>query len=439
MTRTSFCLIGCILFFPGLGRGQSVYEKGYFIDLKNQKTACYIKVEAWKAHSEITFLKSYNHPLQTQSLDSLSEIAIDSLFKLKRLVVQIDISGDDDSLLSYVHEPEWNEEEIFLWTLVEGNTTLYAYEGGGLKRYFFKRGNDPIEQLVYKRYRTREGTSLNESFKQTLYEKVNCIGSSNTYFTNLRYDEQSLSAHFVLENKCLGSVANVYPTRREDPATRLPQLEKLDSEEVPVSTRARTPSKEPTRFTADRKRINYFGLEINPLIRQIINLNPNSTPTDNPFQVQFALNSNKTGRGFGLGFSYSRSKTVDNPSTSQRETINRDIAFRGGYERKLQLSRRWIFFYGYDLLLGGATLHTETSDPVFGTITTETKRNLWGLGPRTGLMLLLGDRVTVSTESNLYLRFITDKTSLTGTADSEQRTTELEITLPIVLFLSVRF
>lgn len=439
MTRTSICLIGYILFFPVLGWGQSVYEKGYFIDLKNQKTDCYIKVDAWKAHSEVTYLKSYTDPLQTQSLDSLSEIAIDSLFKLKRLVVQIDISGDDDSLLSYVQEPEWSEEEIFLWTLVEGSTTLYVYEGGGLKRFFLKRGNDPIEQLVYKRYRTREGTSLNESFKQTLYEKANCADNSNIYFTNLRYDEQSLTNHFVLENECLGNVAKVYPTRRQDPAVRLPQLEKLDAEEIPVNTKARAPAKEPTRFTADRERINYFGLEINPLIRQIINLNPNSTPTENPFQIQFASNSNKTGRGVGLGFSYSRSKTIDNPSTSQRETINRDIAFRGGYERKLQLSRRWIFFYGYDLLLGGATLHTETSDPVFGTIITETKRNLWGLGPRTGLMLLLGDRVTVSTESNLYLRFITDKTSLTGTTDSEQKTTEFEITLPIVLFLSVRF
>lgn len=435
MTRTSICLIGCILFFPGLGWSQSVYEKGYFIDLKNHKTLCYIKMEPWKAHSEITYLKSYNDPLQTQSLDSISEIAIDSLFKLKRVIVQIDISGDDDSLLSYVQEPEWSEEEILLWTLVEGHTSLYAYEGGSLRRYFYKRGNDPIEQLVYKRYRTREGTSLNESFKRTLNEKMNCSDSSNTYFTNLHYDEQALTHHFVLENECLGSTAKVYPTRREDPTVRLPILEKLDSEEVSVPTKA----KEPTRFTADRERINYFGLEINPLIRQIINLNPNSTPTNNPFQLQIASNSNKTGRGFGLGFSYSRSKTIDNPSTSQRETINRDIAFRGGYERKLQLSRRWIFFYGYDLLLGGANLHTETSDPVFGTITTETKRNLWGLGPRTGLMLLLGDRVTVSTESNLYLRFITDKTSLTGTADSEQRTTELEITLPIVLFLSVRF
>lgn len=440
MSRFLFLLIGYVLLFSDPGWCQSVYERGYFIDLNNQKTECYIKVEAWKAHSEITYLKSYHDQLQTKSLDDLSEIAIDSLFKLKRVSVQIDISGDQESLLSYTPEPEWSTEEIFLWTLVEGNSSLYAYEGGGLKRFFYTIGGDSIEQLIYKRYHLRDGIGLNEAFKQTLFERINCRDSSSSYFKDLRYEEESLIQHFVSENACHGIAAKVYPIKREDPAVRLPQLASLDSEEIPVKQSSKpTKQKESTIFTEERERIRYFGIEMNPLIRQIINLNPNSTPTNNPFQLQFASNSVKTGRGYAIGFSYMRSKTVDNPSTSQRETINREIAFRGGYERKLQLSRRWIVFYGYDLLLGGATFYTETNDPVFGTIVTETKRNLWGLGPRAGLMLLLGDRVTVSTESNLYLRFITDKTTLTGTANSEQKTTEFELTLPIVLFLSVRF
>ena len=441
MSRFLFLLIGYVLLFSDPGWCQSVYERGYFIDLNNQKTECYIKVEAWKAHSEITYLKSYHDQLQTKSLDDLSEIAIDSLFKLKRVNVQIDISGDQEPLLSYTPEPEWTEEEIFLWTLVEGEITLYAYEGGGLKRFFYQRSNERIEQLVFKRYHTQTGIEWNESFKETLFEYVNCRDSLHSYFKNLQYNEQSLTQHFIRENACRSSATKVFPMKREDTVVTLPHLASLATEVV--TPRAANPKprnvKEPTIFTADRKRVRYFGIEMNPLIRQIINLNPNSTPTNNPFQLQFASNSNKTGRGYALGFSYLRTKTVDNPSTSQRETINREIAFRGGYERKLQLSRRWIVFYGYDLLLGGATFYTETNDPVFGTIVTETKRNLWGLGPRAGLMLLLGDRVTVSTESNLYLRFITDKTTLTGTANSEQRTTEFELTLPIVLFLSIRF
>lgn len=440
MLRNSILLFGFIFLFPNLTWSQSAYEKGYFIDRNNQKTECYIKVEAWKAHSEITYLKSYNDQLQTKSLDELSEIAIDSLFRLKRLKVKIDISGDQEPLLSYTPDPEWSEEEVFLWTLVEGDITLFAYEGGGLKRFFYQQSNSPIEQLVFKRYHTQTGIQLNESFKDMLFERVNCQDSSRTYFLNLQYSEQSLTRHFIQENACRNKIAKVFPMKREDSVT-VPQMASLETQEVTPQSAIAKPKnvKEPTIFTADRKRIRYFGIEMNPLIRQIINLNPNSTPTNNPFQLQFASNSNKTGRGYALGFSYLRTKTVDNPSTSQRETINREIAFRGGYERKLQLSRRWIAFYGYDLLLGGATFYTETNDPVFGTIVTETKRNLWGLGPRAGLMLLLGDRVAVSTESNLYLRFITDKTTLTGTTDSEQRTTEFAVTLPIVLFLSIRF
>lgn len=442
MVRLFGCLLGCCLFIPIAGWSQSTYEKGYFIDLNNQKTACFIKPEAWSARGSLTYLFSYKDQPQTKPLAEISEVVIDGVFNLKRANVMIDISGDESPLISYTPEPEWHQEEIFLWTLVEGNTSLFLYEGGGLKRFFLRKGNGPIEQLVYKKYRTTAGISLNESYKQTLFEKVNCGDSLFLYFESLTYTEQALTKHFVAENNCAGTPVQVYPKEKASVPVTIPDAEPVKENETTLTSRKKlSPPAEPVApsIITEKEKINYFGLEVNPLLRQIINLNPNSTPTNNPFGIQFASNSTKTGRGFNMGFTYSRTKFNDDNNGVQRENINRDIAFRFGYERKHQLGKRWIVLHGYDLVLGGAKARTETSDQFIGNVVTETSTNFWGLGPRGGILFLISDRVSLGTEATYYLRYITDKTKLTGAPDSKQKTSEFELTVPVVLILSIRF
>jgi hypothetical protein len=437
-----FCyLIGCWLFIPVAGRSQSTYEKGFFTDLNNQKTECFIKPEAWSTRGVITYLLNYKDQPQTKPLAEISEVSIQGLFNLKRATVQIDISGDESPLLSYTQEPEWHQEELFLWTLVEGNTSLFLYEGGGLKRFFFRKGNGPIEQLVYKKYRTTSGISLNESFKQTLFEKINCSDSLLTYFEMLKYEEQVLIKHFVAENNCAGTSVQVYPKAQAPVSVTIPETPHVETKEIDQAqtTKLMPPAEPKAPINTNKKMINYFGLEVNPLLRQIINLNPNSSPTNNPFGIQFASNSTQTGRGVSIGLTYSRSKFNDDNNGVQRETINRDIAFRLGYERKHPLGKRWLVLHGYDLVLGGAKARTETTDQFIGNILTETSSYFWGVGPRGGILFLISDRVTLGTEATYYLRYVTDKTKLTGAPDSKQKTSEFELTVPVVLILSIRF
>ncbi|MCW5910526.1 MAG: hypothetical protein KIT62_05600 [Cyclobacteriaceae bacterium] len=439
MLRFFICLLGCS-FIPRFVSAQASYEKGYFVDLHNQKTECYIRPEAWSAHSSLTYLVHSKEQPQTKLLDELSEISIEGFFKLKRTKVQLDISGDESPLLSYTQEPEWHNEELFLWTLVDGNVSLYSYEGGGLKRFFYSRGNGPAEQLVYKKYRTTSGIKLNETFRQTLFEKVNCGDSIFTYFDALRYDEQALTKHFVAENNCAGASVRVYPKAQQSSIT-LPSTSSLDEKEKPVQQKkSLSPPAEPEPFALSGKaHINYFGLEVNPLLRQIINLNPNSTPTNNPFGIQFASNSALTGRGLNMGLTYSRSKFNDDNNGVFRETVNRDLAFRIGYERKQPLGKRWIVFHGYDFIIGGAKSRTETTDPFVGNTIIETTSSFWGLGPRVGILFLISDRVTLGTESTYYLRYITDKTKLSGLPDSKQKSSDFALTVPVVLILSIRY
>jgi hypothetical protein len=435
------CLFGVCFFLPFLLRAQSVYEKGYFVDLNNQKTECFIKPEAWPAHGTVTYLLTSKDQPQTKSLDDLSEISILDLFKLKRTKVQIDISGDESPLLSYTPEPEWHNEELFLWTLVDGNTSLYVYEGDGLTRYFYSIADNPPEQLVYKKYRTTSGIKLNESFKQTLFDKVNCADSLFSYFAALPYGEQALINHVVAENNCAGTSVQTYPTKPKKAFIPLAETRTLNAIEnsKPEKKKPNPPAEPEPSVFENKKRVNYFGLEVNPLLRQIVNLNPNSTPTTNPFGIQFASNSTRTGRGISSGLTYLRSKFNDDNNGVTRETINREVAFRFGYERKHQIGKRWIALHGYDFVVGGAKLYTETNDPFAGSIVTETSSNMWGFGLRAGLLFLISDRVTLGTEATYYSRYITDKTKLTGLPDSKQKTSEFELTLPVVLILSIRF
>lgn len=411
-------------------QAQSAFEKGYFIDVHNQKTDCYLKSEAWKANDSITYRIDYKDTPRKKSLTEVHEVSIDGSFKIKRVRVSIDISGDNPPLLSYVPEPEWHQEILFLWTLVEGSTNLYAFEGDGLKRYFFNKQVEPIKQLVFKKYKTINEIKTNETYKQTLAQVVNCRDSTLHYFNSLAYDEAELIAHFESESQCAGTKPVIYPLRtQKTTVTSAPSLSAINKTEHIDNPRLSSKTKP--------AKIRYFGIEITQLLQQIINLNSDNTPSGNPFAIQYASNSLQTGRGISYGLSYEYNKFIDDSNFIKRETVNRTLTFRIGYERKTKWGKRWIALHGYDLVLGGSKLKTN-ADQGGASLTIETTGNQWGLGPRVGLMFGISDRIFMGTEATYYLRFIKDRQSIIGQPESIQKTTDLSLTLPITLFLSAR-
>lgn len=390
-----------------------------------------MKSEAWKANDSITYRLDYKDAPIKKSLTEIHEVSIDGSFKIKRDRVSIDISGDNPPLLSYVAEPEWHEEILFLWTLVEGSTNLYAFEGDGLKRYFFNRQDEPIKQLIFKKYKTISEIKTNETYKQTLAQVVNCMDSTLHYFNSLAYDEDALTAHFVSESQCAGTEPVIYPLRTQKATvTSAPSLSIINKTEH---------LEDPARLSSKTKpaKVRYYGIEITQLLQQIINLNSDNAPSSNPFAIQYASNSLQTGRGISYGLSYAYNKFNDDSNFIRRETINRSLNFRIGYERKTKWGKRWIALHGYDIVLGASKLKTN-ADQIGTALTIETTGNQWGFGPRVGLMFGITDRIFIGTEATYYLRFIKDRQSIIGQPESIQKTTDLSLTLPVTLFLSVR-
>jgi hypothetical protein len=411
---------------------QSVYEKGYFIDRNNSFKEAYIKIEDWRSQGHLTSIGNIKaEPVRTP-LSEVNEFGIGNYLKMMRTTVAIDISGDEDAVLSYEREPEWHTEELFLRVLVVGNISLFVFEGDGITRFFYKEGDSAIVQLVNKRYKTQTEIAVNDSFRGVLFTRLNCSDSAQSYFNRMPYREEALVQHVVAENKCRGLQPVVYrlPVAKTvlEVSTAKGDLYAVNKADTSVTDGTAKPGV---------RRNKYFGIEINPLIRQIVDLNPENNSNNNLFSIQYAINSSRTGRGVNFGLSYGRSTFDDQSNNTSRITLDRSYSFRFGYERKKALGKKWIALHGYDFLLTNSKRKTESFLNAV-TVHVESKSKGWGLGPRVGLLYRLGDKIFLGTEASLYFQKESFRQTFTNQQDSNQKSTFTGITLPTTLFLHVQ-
>lgn len=150
-----------LLFFVGYfvtlnftGYSQIHFEKGYYVNNNGERVDGFIKNIGWKNNPyNFAFKSSESAEDNNITIDSVKEFSIVGGVRYKRFDVYIDRSSNNVQSLSKVREPEFSEETLFLEVLLEGEASLYAYEEGNLKRYFYTTGTSPIEQLIYKKYR----------------------------------------------------------------------------------------------------------------------------------------------------------------------------------------------------------------------------------------------------------------------------------------------
>lgn len=181
------------------------FEKGYFIDNGDQRTDCFIKNADWKNNpTEFKYKLNENSEQQTGTIQTIKEFGV-SNFIYRRYLVQIDKSSNHVTDLTTEKNPEFVKETVFLKALVKGNSNLYAYETGNIKRFFFNTGNTDIQQLIYKKYLMDNGRNEigeNVLYKQQLLNSLNCDDVTTNDIKNVDYTEKSLTKLFIKENKC---------------------------------------------------------------------------------------------------------------------------------------------------------------------------------------------------------------------------------------------
>jgi len=186
---------------------QIVFEKGYIIQNTGNKEICLIKNIDWRDNpSKIEYKISDTDKVKVATLNNILEFGIDNYSKYIRVTIDIDRSTENLSSMSEDRNPNFKKETIFLKTLVEGKSSLYEYRDGNLKRYFFRLGNLPIKQLVYKSFKTSDNLiKKNEGYKHQLFTKLKCSDISLGKINKLNYKKKELITIFVNYNQCANS------------------------------------------------------------------------------------------------------------------------------------------------------------------------------------------------------------------------------------------
>ena len=190
---------------------QSSFQKGYFIRNNGEKTECLIKNENWQVNPiEFEFKISENSSSSKLSVNSVKEFSIINEVKFVKHNVKIDISSTQVANLDYNKEPDWEEKEVFLNVIIEGQASLYSYYESGSVKYLYNLGEGEVLQLVYKRYKKSENElAENSKFRSQLFSSFfACRSLSKNNFDNLRYAKSSLVKLFNKYNSCMGGETN---------------------------------------------------------------------------------------------------------------------------------------------------------------------------------------------------------------------------------------
>ncbi len=177
---------------------QITFDPGYFIDNDNNRTECLIRNVDWHNNpDQIRYKLSDDSDDLTLAISDLQEFGINNGAAFERHTVDIDLASDDENKLSYKRSPEFEQRTLLLKVLVKGKYNLYEYRGKEVTRFFYKKEDNDVTQLIYKRYNHDDShIGTNDTYKQqlVLLSQDSEIGPRS--YTNTSYREKDLISVF---------------------------------------------------------------------------------------------------------------------------------------------------------------------------------------------------------------------------------------------------
>lgn len=195
---------------------QTTFEKGYFINNSGERVECYIEnLDLIYNPKKFTYKIANDSKKLKASIYDVKVFEIYDIVKYERHNVDIDRSSEIADEISISRKVIFKQEQLFLKVLIEGKATLYQYSESNFLRFFFKKDNDKIEQLVFKSYTDGFSSDIrkNERYKQQLLNSMPCESLSEGRFNNLNYRKSKLSKLFIDYNTCIGSEFKNYEAK----------------------------------------------------------------------------------------------------------------------------------------------------------------------------------------------------------------------------------
>ena len=179
------------------------FEKGYIITERGNRLEVFIKNEDWKNNpTSIDYKNSLESDINFMSIENIQEFGIENTSKYVKFTVNIDNSSVLLRNLDTDKRPHFEKKTMLLKTLVEGPASLYKYENGNNRKYFFKTTEKDLEQLVFKEYKQGSYVNKNNRFRQQIFNYLKCEDISHAQIQNVEYTERSLTKLFKEYNSC---------------------------------------------------------------------------------------------------------------------------------------------------------------------------------------------------------------------------------------------
>ncbi|MCC8359180.1 porin family protein [Salinimicrobium sediminilitoris] len=196
---------------------QVIFEKGFIIHQTGQTSTSYIKFNELAGNPDkVQYKTAPDSEVQSAGTEAIKGFGIGDYHRYTRETLNIDRSSEDLDNISGVRNPIFQEETIFLRTLLAGNYSLLYYQDGELKRFFIKKPSGEVEQLVFKKYTTGDNiVRKNNRYKQQLMNLLLCDNLSENDLKNLQYNRTDLMDIFQKYFKCTNSSYDTYYFREK--------------------------------------------------------------------------------------------------------------------------------------------------------------------------------------------------------------------------------
>ncbi len=210
-------IIVAISFIGVTSYSQISFENGYFINNSGLKTECFIRNLDWKNNpTEFEYKLSNTSQTKIETIDNVTEFSISESLKYVRSLVDIDRSEYSVVRMSNSKELILSKERLFLKVLIEGKSSLYSYEDGSLRRYFYKIDSLKINQLDFKRYKvSAHEIGENNRYKQQIWNNLKCSDITVKDIEKINYKANDLIKFFIKYNECKNSIFNDFNKNEE--------------------------------------------------------------------------------------------------------------------------------------------------------------------------------------------------------------------------------
>ena len=150
--------------------------------------------------------------------------------------------------------------------------------------------------------------------------------------------------------------------------------------------------------TPQPKTTHEIGVNFTFFVKTFLSLNnSNSNNISTPYALSYKLLRNNNGMRFGVGGIFNETIQKDERDTTELSTKNTSFDFRLGYERQVPVTKRWLTYFGWDILYGLGNTSSETES-----VNTKETTQTIGTGPVIGIQFNINKKIKLFTESSVY-------------------------------------